>query len=124
MSGIVFPHSHSWRDALLLHIENKKPYGLRRTRVATRDVYICGRLVKDFAGLNGLGFTTLHLSNDASLEHIYKDISVMSMGRDDLSWLENNYFDQTFFPRHIGKIFRHQRRLICNLRMCAARRQQ
>ena len=93
-------------------MEEKKPYGLRRTRAAARDVYICERFVKGFTRVNGLGFATLQSSNDASLEHIHKDISVMSMGRSDLSRREKDYFNQTFSPKHIGKIFRLQRRLI------------
>src|SRR5215472_15260390 len=92
--------------AFLLHMEEKKPYGLRRTRAAARDVYICERFVKGFTRVNGLGFATLQSSNDASLEHIHKDISVMSMGRSDLSRREKDYFNQTFSPTHIGKIFR------------------
>jgi hypothetical protein len=89
--GIGYPHC--WRSAYLLHKEDQKLRGLRLTGIATPEVYVSRRFVKDFAGVNCLGFATLQSSNDASLEHICKDICVMSMFRNDIARRENYCFD-------------------------------
>ena len=60
------PQKHSWRSTFLFHIEDEEFRGSRLTGIATHDVYIRGRFVKDVASVKCLGATTLHLSNDAS----------------------------------------------------------
>jgi hypothetical protein len=66
--GLLFavPQKHGWRSTLRFHIKDEQFCGLGVTGIAAHDVYIRGRFVKDLAGVNGLGTTTLHLSNDAS----------------------------------------------------------
>ena len=60
------PQKHGWRSTFRFHIEDEQFRGLRLTGIAAHDVHIRGRFVKDFAGVNRLGATTLHLSDDAS----------------------------------------------------------
>ena len=102
------PQKHSWRSTFRFHIEHEQFCGLRLTGIATHDVYVRGRFVKDFAGVNCLGATTLHLSNDASFEHIHKEICVMSRWLGDLAGSEVDGFYHAFLSGHIGKILGHQ----------------
>ena len=48
------------------HVKDEQFRGLGITGIAAHDVYIRVQFVKDFAGVNRLGTTTLHLSSDAS----------------------------------------------------------
>jgi hypothetical protein len=58
---------------------------MRLTGIATHAVHIRGRFVKYFPGLNCPGGTALHLSNDAALQHIHKEICVMPVWLGDLA---------------------------------------
>jgi len=60
------PQKYSWWSTFRFHVEDEQFRGLRLTGIATHNVYIRGRFVKDFASVNCLRATTLHLSNDAS----------------------------------------------------------
>ena len=75
------------------------------TGIATHDVYIRGRFGKDLASVKCLGATTFHLSNDASFQHIHKEIGVMSMYLGGLARSEVDDFDHAFLSGHIGKVF-------------------
>ena len=91
---------------------------MRLAGVATVDVYVSGRFVEHFASMNRLGFATLQLSDDASIQHVCEHICVMSICRHDFARRKKHGFDQAFFSRHIGKNFRHQRCFFCNMAIC------
>src|SRR5215469_5407504 len=114
-------NSYGWRSAYLFHKEDKKLSGLRLAGVATVDVYVSGRFVEHFASVNRLGFATLQLSDDASIQHVCEHICIMLMCRHDRSRREKDGFEEALFSRHIGKDFRHKRCFFCNLAICATR---
>src|SRR6516225_8278702 len=114
-------NSYGWRSTYLFHKKDKELSGLRLAAVATVDVYVSGRFVEHFASVNRLGFATLQLSDDASIQHVCEHICIMLMCRNDLARREKDGFDQALFSRHIGKGFRHKRCFFCNLAICATR---
>jgi hypothetical protein len=99
-------NSYGWRSAYLFQKEDKELSGLRLASVASVDLYISGRFVEHFASVNRLGFATLQLSDDASIQHVCEHTCVMLMCRHDLARREKDGFDQALFSRHIGKGFR------------------
>ena len=117
------PQKHSWRSTFRFHIEDEQFRGLRLTRIAAHAVHIRWRFVKDFAGVNCLWATALQLSNDASFQHIHKEICVMSMWLGGLAGSEGDAFNHAFLARHIRKIFGHQTCHLSDLRIHAAKRE-
>ena len=67
LSSMCFFQSYRWRSTYLFHKEDKELRRFCVAGIATRHMYIRGRFVKDFADVDGPGFSTLQLSNDASL---------------------------------------------------------
>src|SRR3954452_1761389 len=103
------------RSAYLFYKENKECCELLLTRVAAVTVNVRGRFKKGFARMNGLRSTALQLSNNGAIQYIYKNVRVMSMGRNDLARTENDSFHQPFLSGYIGKSFCQQRRLFRHL---------
>jgi hypothetical protein len=56
------------------------------------------------AGVNCLGATALHLSDDAPFQHIHKKICIMSMWLGNLAGSEVDGFNHAFLPGYIGEI--------------------
>src|SRR5215831_9594143 len=115
-------NSYCCRSTYLFDEEDKELSRLCLAGVATVDVYVGGRFVEHFASVNRLGFATLQLSDDASIQHVCEYICIMLMCRHDLARREKDGFDQALFSRHIGKGSRHKRCFFCNLAICATSR--
>src|SRR5215470_9625971 len=86
-------NSYGWRSTYLFHKKDKELSGLRLAGVATVYVYVSGRFIEHFSSANRLGFTTLQLSDDASIQYVCEHICVMLVRRHDFTRREKDGFD-------------------------------
>jgi hypothetical protein len=112
-------NSYGWWSTYLFHKQDKELSGLRVAGIPTVDVYVSGRFVEHVASVDRLGFATLQLSDDASIQRVCEYICIMLVRRHDFGRREKDGFDQALLSRHVGKGFRHKRCFFRNLAICA-----